>query len=66
MNSATNDVHKVRKWFPKNLETQAHFEKPSNKEECKFNIENTKIKTEKSELNFKSEFRFCISFWILL
>ena len=41
---------------------EANFEKPSNKEECKFNIENTKIRTEKSELNFKSEFRFYISF----
>ena len=32
---------------------QAHFEKPCNKlKKCKFNIRNTKIKIEKSEINF--------------
>ena len=31
VNSATNNVHKVRKWFPKKLEMHAHLEKPCNK-----------------------------------
>ena len=25
-----NNVHRVRNWFPKKLETQAHFAKPCN------------------------------------
>ena len=46
MNSTINNVHKVRKRFPKKLKLHAHFEKPCNKPK---NV-NSKIKILKSKL----------------
>ena len=46
MNSAINNVHRVRKWFAKKLEMQVHFEKPCNK----LKEVNSKLKILKSKL----------------
>ena len=46
MDSAINNVLKVRKWLPKKLEMHAHFEKPCNKLE----YVNSKLKILKLKL----------------
>ena len=53
MNSAINNVHRVRKWFPKKLEMQEHFGKTCNQLK---NV-NSALKILKSKLkNLKKRF----------
>ena len=58
MNSAINNVDKVRKWVPKKLEIHVHFEKPCSKLK-NVNFEITKIKILKNLTQiFMPEFLF--------